>query len=281
MSPRETFPQSPTPERQNPPEALSPLSEADILAAAERLDPEAMRGKILAAAGPVLGTADGVREEIRKAGIVPMKKGGLTSRLREKLGGISPQGLRALVAGALLAFSSADAMANYPGCEHDYSGMSRDIMEEMCHGVKPPPKPRYRVDEKTRIVTRMSDEEARRLEEEGMKGRMAEIAAMDARDKGESPAEIKKMLAERVGEEAAKGIMANLYPNGEGGGFSFGIAAGVLGIAFVYLLPTFIAFGRGHRLAGPIAVVNIFLGWTLIVYVGCLALAVWPVRGSP
>jgi uncharacterized membrane protein len=41
----------------------------------------------------------------------------------------------------------------------------------------------------------------------------------------------------------------------------------------VYMLPTFIAFLREHPNTAPIAVVNVFFGWTLLGYVICLAWA--------
>jgi len=42
-------------------------------------------------------------------------------------------------------------------------------------------------------------------------------------------------------------------------------------ILALYFLPAMIASNRGHRNSGPIFVVNLFLGWTLIGWVGCLA----------
>ena len=38
-------------------------------------------------------------------------------------------------------------------------------------------------------------------------------------------------------------------------------------IALIYMLPTLIAFGREHPRRADIAVINILLGWTLIVWV--------------
>lgn len=37
---------------------------------------------------------------------------------------------------------------------------------------------------------------------------------------------------------------------------------------FVYLIPTFIALGRGHPNYIPILVVNLLLGWTVIGWAG-------------
>ena len=39
-------------------------------------------------------------------------------------------------------------------------------------------------------------------------------------------------------------------------------------IVLIYMLPTFIAFGREHPRRQDIAVVNILLGWTLIGWIG-------------
>jgi Superinfection immunity protein len=43
-------------------------------------------------------------------------------------------------------------------------------------------------------------------------------------------------------------------------------------IVLLYMLPTFIAFGREHPRRQNIAVVNILLGWTLI---GWIAVFLW------
>lgn len=42
----------------------------------------------------------------------------------------------------------------------------------------------------------------------------------------------------------------------------------VLAIVVIYMLPTFIAFGREHPRRQDITVVNILLGWTLIGWIG-------------
>ncbi len=42
----------------------------------------------------------------------------------------------------------------------------------------------------------------------------------------------------------------------------------LLVIALIYMLPTLIAFGREHPRRADIAVINILLGWTLIVWIG-------------
>lgn len=42
----------------------------------------------------------------------------------------------------------------------------------------------------------------------------------------------------------------------------------------IYLLPTIIASNRSHPNVAPIAVINIFLGWTLLGWVVALAWSV-------
>jgi len=54
-----------------------------------------------------------------------------------------------------------------------------------------------------------------------------------------------------------------------------GIVLVALGAA-VYFLPAVIAALRDHKFAASIFVVNLFFGWTLIGWVGCLAWALSP-----
>jgi uncharacterized membrane protein len=42
----------------------------------------------------------------------------------------------------------------------------------------------------------------------------------------------------------------------------------LLAIVVLYMLPTFIAFGREHPRRQDVALVNILLGWTLIGWIG-------------
>lgn len=42
---------------------------------------------------------------------------------------------------------------------------------------------------------------------------------------------------------------------------------------FIYLMPTFIATKNNHRNKNPITIINIFLGWTGLFWVICLAWA--------
>ena len=49
------------------------------------------------------------------------------------------------------------------------------------------------------------------------------------------------------------------------------ILVGTLAVA--YLLPLFVASSRKHRQTGFIAILNLFLGWTGLVWIICLAWA--------
>ena len=42
-------------------------------------------------------------------------------------------------------------------------------------------------------------------------------------------------------------------------------------VIMVYFAPTVVAFARHHANAWPIAVINLFLGWTLLGWAGSLA----------
>ena len=44
-------------------------------------------------------------------------------------------------------------------------------------------------------------------------------------------------------------------------------------IIALYFLPAFIAHNRRHRNFGPVLVINLFLGWTVIGWVVALAMA--------
>jgi Superinfection immunity protein len=46
----------------------------------------------------------------------------------------------------------------------------------------------------------------------------------------------------------------------------------ILGLA-VYFLPTVVAGGRGHHNAGAILILNLFVGWTFLGWVGALVWA--------
>ncbi|QPB12273.1 hypothetical protein [Providencia phage PSTCR6] len=47
---------------------------------------------------------------------------------------------------------------------------------------------------------------------------------------------------------------------------------GLVIIAFIYLIPTFVGFSRGHLASGAIFVANIVFGWTLL---GWLIVLIW------
>ena len=51
------------------------------------------------------------------------------------------------------------------------------------------------------------------------------------------------------------------------------ITMSLIAVVFFYMIPTIVAMSRGHRNSISIAVVNIFFGWTLVGFVGCLAWA--------
>ncbi len=42
----------------------------------------------------------------------------------------------------------------------------------------------------------------------------------------------------------------------------------LMAVVLLYMLPTFIAFGREHPRRQDVALVNILLGWTLIGWIG-------------
>ena len=52
----------------------------------------------------------------------------------------------------------------------------------------------------------------------------------------------------------------------------------ILIILGLYFFPTIVAEARGHTFAGPIFIINLFLGWTLLGWVGALAWAAAPFK---
>lgn len=48
-------------------------------------------------------------------------------------------------------------------------------------------------------------------------------------------------------------------------------------IIAIYFLPTIISYARGLNCRGSIFIVNLFLGWTFIAWVLCLA---WSAKGK-
>ena len=61
-----------------------------------------------------------------------------------------------------------------------------------------------------------------------------------------------------------------------GGLFVLTLIVCVIGGAMLYLLPTIIAVRSKHPYESGVVILNIFLGWTLIGWVGAL---VWAVSG--
>lgn len=49
-------------------------------------------------------------------------------------------------------------------------------------------------------------------------------------------------------------------------------------LAPIYFAPMLLAILKKHPHKIPIAIVNFFLGWTLVIWVGCLAWAFMPVK---
>lgn len=48
------------------------------------------------------------------------------------------------------------------------------------------------------------------------------------------------------------------------------VSLSVVAACFIYMIPTCVAASRKHRNTMAIAVLNLFFGWTLLVFVGCL-----------
>jgi hypothetical protein len=67
------------------------------------------------------------------------------------------------------------------------------------------------------------------------------------------------------------------------GEINIGAIAGIVTISIVviilYLIPTYIAIQRKHPNVLPIAIINIFLGWTYIGWVITLAWACYKIEG--
>lgn len=61
-------------------------------------------------------------------------------------------------------------------------------------------------------------------------------------------------------------------------GIGMNIIAGImLGLSamFIYLLPTYIAIKRKHRKTLTIYILNLFFGWTLLIWVLTFGMACW------
>ena len=48
------------------------------------------------------------------------------------------------------------------------------------------------------------------------------------------------------------------------------VSMSVVAACFIYMIPTCVAVSRKHRNTMAIAVLNLFFGWTLLGFVGCL-----------
>lgn len=48
------------------------------------------------------------------------------------------------------------------------------------------------------------------------------------------------------------------------------VSISVIAACFIYMIPTCVAASRRHRNTMAIAVLNLFFGWTLLGFVGCL-----------
>ncbi len=63
--------------------------------------------------------------------------------------------------------------------------------------------------------------------------------------------------------------------------FLLGLGPIVLALCILgYFLPSMIAFGRGHRQGWSLFVLNLFLGGTGLVWIGCLVWSVWAGQGT-
>lgn len=48
------------------------------------------------------------------------------------------------------------------------------------------------------------------------------------------------------------------------------VSLSVVAACFIYMIPTCVAASRQHRNTMAIAVLNLFFGWTMVGFVGCL-----------
>lgn len=56
------------------------------------------------------------------------------------------------------------------------------------------------------------------------------------------------------------------------------VSLSVVAACFIYMIPTCIAASRQHRNTMAIAVLNLFFGWTMVGFVGCLVWSLINVR---
>jgi hypothetical protein len=74
------------------------------------------------------------------------------------------------------------------------------------------------------------------------------------------------------------GGLIRLRENGESDLFRLVVGSAMVAVflsaaILIYMLPTLIAYNRGHRNAVPILVINLFTGFIMLPWVGCLAWA--------
>lgn len=58
------------------------------------------------------------------------------------------------------------------------------------------------------------------------------------------------------------------------------VSLSVIAACFIYMIPTCVAASRRHRNTMAIAVLNLFFGWTLLGFVGCLVWSLINVSGK-
>lgn len=91
------------------------------------------------------------------------------------------------------------------------------------------------------------------------------------------PVEAKKTPTKRPGIWLAWGVIATSFIIGAAYGGSGGAILAAMFVQFFYLLPAFLAYQRAHPQRHAIFLINLFLGWTAIGWIGAL---VWSVSSS-
>jgi hypothetical protein len=83
-----------------------------------------------------------------------------------------------------------------------------------------------------------------------------------------------------VAAVAVVAALAIITGNGNRIGSAIGSVVFMLVLVAAYFIPTIVAAQRGIPNAGPVAIINLFLGWTFIGWVVALAMAVAGERPS-
>lgn len=91
------------------------------------------------------------------------------------------------------------------------------------------------------------------------------------------PVESKRPPIKRPGMWLAWGVIATSFIIGAAYGGSGGAILVAMFVQFFYLLPAFLAYQRAHPQRHAIFLINLFLGWTAIGWIGAL---VWSVSSS-